>query len=231
MGKSIVWAGQALGLYFQGAPVSSVADNAGASPLTSAQVSLHTGDPGTGGSQLTNEVAYTGYARAAVPRSALGWTLTGNQIANVADIAFPGATDDADSAIATYWGVGDAAAGAGVLRYSGALSTLLGSGVAIALTDVVQFGAGALAGLAVGNRIVYLASPSGVVPGGIAVGSIYYVASLPTADSMTLSATSGGATLDVTSDGSGAWGRISPLFITQNVQPILGAGALVISEY
>lgn len=37
-------------------------------------VALHTSDPGEAGTQATNEIAYTSYARVAVARSAGGWT-------------------------------------------------------------------------------------------------------------------------------------------------------------
>jgi len=43
-------------------------------------LALHTSDPGEAGGQSTNEADYTGYARVAVPKTAAGWTVSGNQI-------------------------------------------------------------------------------------------------------------------------------------------------------
>lgn len=39
-------------------------------------VSLHTSDPGAGGSQTTNEATYTSYARVAVTRDGTAWTVS-----------------------------------------------------------------------------------------------------------------------------------------------------------
>ena len=61
-------------LLFNATAWANVADNAAGSPLTNLYVSLHTADPGEGGSQTTNETAYTNYARQPVARTAGGWT-------------------------------------------------------------------------------------------------------------------------------------------------------------
>ena len=78
-----------LKLIFNGTAIANIADNAAASPLTSLYVSLHTGDPGEAGSQTTNEAAYTSYARVAVARSGVGWTVSGSTVTNAALIQFP----------------------------------------------------------------------------------------------------------------------------------------------
>lgn len=67
-----------LKLIFQNAAWTNIGDAGGLLPSATAgslYVSLHTGDPGSGGDQSTNECAYTSYARVAVARSAGGWTV------------------------------------------------------------------------------------------------------------------------------------------------------------
>jgi hypothetical protein len=87
-------------------------------------ISLHTADPGEAGTQATSEADYTGYARVAVARSAVGWTVTDNTADNAAEIAFAACTGGSNSI--TYFGVGTTAGlVAGNLLYSGALTTPL----------------------------------------------------------------------------------------------------------
>jgi len=86
-------------------------------------VSLHTADPGEGGSQNTSEADYTGYARVAVARSTAGWTVATNEATNAAEIEFGACT--AGSNTITYAAVGTSATGAGFILYSGALSSSL----------------------------------------------------------------------------------------------------------
>lgn len=92
----------------------------GSAVAGSLHASLHSADPGEAGLQNTSEIVYTGYARVAVPRSALGWTVSGNNAFNAADINFPACTGGV--ATATHWGIGTAAAGAGKLLWKGPLS-------------------------------------------------------------------------------------------------------------
>lgn len=86
-------------------------------------LALHTADPGEAGDQLTNETAYTGYARIIVPRSVGGWTVSANQAINAALLQFPQCT--AGSSVVTHVSVGRNASGASQILYSGALSASL----------------------------------------------------------------------------------------------------------
>jgi hypothetical protein len=104
----------------------------------SVYVSLHSSDPGEAGNQTTNEVAYTSYARVAVARSAGGWTVTNDTAANAAAVTFPQCTGG--SVTATYFGIGTASGGAGILLFSGALNASL----AIANLIQPEFAAGQL---------------------------------------------------------------------------------------
>lgn len=120
MGKGNGWSSGILGLVFQAQPVANIAINATSAPLTNLYVSLHTANPGAAGAQNTFEAAYIGYTRVPVPRSSAGWTLTGQTISPVNSIVFPTATGGSETE--TYFGIGSAATGAGVLLYSGTLT-------------------------------------------------------------------------------------------------------------
>lgn len=112
-----------LKLVFQAVNWANVADNTATSPLTNLYVSLHTADPGAGGSQTTSEAAYTGYQRVAVVRTSSGWSIAAETISNVAAITFPASTSGPESE--TWVGVGTLLSGAGVLFWAGPLTATL----------------------------------------------------------------------------------------------------------
>jgi hypothetical protein len=139
MPKSTGTCNNILRLVFNGTAWANIADNAASSPVTSLYLSLHTADPGVGGSQTTSETSYTNYARVAVVRTTSGWTAASSaSTQNVALLQFPqcGAT----GATITHVAIGTAASGAGTILYSGALN----SSLAVANLIQPQFGAGAL---------------------------------------------------------------------------------------
>lgn len=126
MSKSNAWETALLNHLFANAAVANVGDAGGLQPSAvagSLYLSLHTADPGEAGTQATNETSYAGYARQAVARSGAGFTVAGNQVTLAADAVFPVGTTGAASATITHFGIGTALAGAGVLLYSGALSS------------------------------------------------------------------------------------------------------------
>ena len=86
-------------------------------------VALHTSDPGEAGTQATNEIAYTSYARVAVARSSGGWTRSVSTMSNTALVQFPQCTGG--SGTATHFSIGQDSSGAGQLILSGALSASL----------------------------------------------------------------------------------------------------------
>jgi hypothetical protein len=90
----------------------------GSSTAGSLYVSLHTSDPGEAGTQETNEISYTGYARVALARSGSGWTVTANVGSPAANIDFGKMTAGAGGTV-THIGIGTASSGAGVLLLSG----------------------------------------------------------------------------------------------------------------
>lgn len=126
-----------LQLLFENSNFANVGDATGLRGSTTAgsfYISLHTADPGEAGDQTTNEITYTSYARVAVARSTVGFTVSGNAVAVDADVTFPAGTGG--SGTATHWGIGTASAGAGVLLMKGTISPSIvtGNGVTPVLT-------------------------------------------------------------------------------------------------
>jgi hypothetical protein len=135
MGKSTATSNSLLKLIFNATAIANIADNAASSPATNLYVALHTADPGVGGTQATNEVTYTSYARVAVARTTGGWTASSSASTSpVANITFPAGTGG--SGTATYWSIGMLSSGAGIILYSGTISPniVLGSGITPQIT-------------------------------------------------------------------------------------------------
>lgn len=120
MSKGDTFENDLLKLIFNGTPIANIADNAATSPLTALFVALHSADPGETGTEATNEVSYTGYARVSVNRNSGGWTVTGSSVSPTANIDFPTCT--AGTVTATHWSVGVATSGATKILYKGAIS-------------------------------------------------------------------------------------------------------------
>lgn len=126
MSKSNAFENALLELVFKNTNAANIGDATGlrgSSTAGSLYVSLHTADPGEAGDQTTSECNYTGYARQAIARSGAGFTVTGNSVSPAADATYPNPTNATNlPQTATYFGIGTASSGAGVLLYSGALS-------------------------------------------------------------------------------------------------------------
>lgn len=104
----------------------TLAANGGGTPATNLYISLHTANPGAGGSQNTSEAAYTGYLRVAVVRTSSGWSLSSETMSNVAAITFPTSTSGPETE--TYIGIGlnsIAQSSTGVLLWFGQLTNAL----------------------------------------------------------------------------------------------------------
>lgn len=112
--------------YFNNAAHANIGDAAGLPGSTAAgsfYIALYTADPGETGTAVTNETAYTNYARVAVARSSAGFTVSGNNVSNAAVVTFP--TGGATGATITHFGIVSTASGAGDLHMSGALTASL----------------------------------------------------------------------------------------------------------
>ena len=113
-------------LLFNNTAIANIGDASGLQPSAADGdlfCSLHTADPGEAGVQTTSEAAYTSYARAAVPRTAGGWTVAGDNASNTAIVQWPQATGGSETE--THYGIGTAVSGAGNLLASGALTASL----------------------------------------------------------------------------------------------------------
>jgi hypothetical protein len=139
MSKGNTFENDIMKLVFNGTAIANIADNAASSPLGDLFLGLYTADPGEGGDQTTNEADYTSYARIPVVRTAVGWTVTGNQAVNAALVQFPQCTGGTDTI--THVAVGTALSGTGKILYKGAL----GASLAVANGIQPQFAPGALA--------------------------------------------------------------------------------------
>jgi hypothetical protein len=114
MSKSNTLETDVLSLIFNQTAISSLVG------ITTLYVSLHTADPGEGGTQATSETTYGSYARQPVLRTGAGWTVSAGSVSPVSTIIFPVCTSG--TATITHAGVGTAISGAGNLLYSGVLT-------------------------------------------------------------------------------------------------------------
>jgi hypothetical protein len=133
MSKSDVLENDLLKLIFNATAIANMADNAAASPETNIGVALHTGaGPADAGTQLTNEAAYTSYAREDIARTSGGWTITTNSCSPVANIDFTTATGGSETE--TYFSTGKASSD--VMHYYGTVTPniVVTSGVTPRLT-------------------------------------------------------------------------------------------------
>jgi len=133
-GKGSTFDNQLLALILNGTSIPGIADNAASTPLTQLFLSLHTADPGVGGNQTSNEAAYTGYARQPVPRTGLGFSVSGTSATLTSSVVFPTATGGSETEV--YCAVGIAPSGAGTILYRGPITPSLSvtAGVAPQLT-------------------------------------------------------------------------------------------------
>ena len=133
MSKSDTTENSLLLLFFNNTNFANVGDATGLRGSTTAgslYLSLHTADPGETGTQATNEISYTGYARQAVARSSSGFTVSGSSVTLTNNVDFPEMTGGTGGTV-THFAVGVASAGATVVLYKGAVSPtqLIASGV------------------------------------------------------------------------------------------------------
>jgi len=120
-GKATTFDNDLLKLIFNATAIANIADNAATSPLTNLYLSLHTADPGAGGTQSTSEAAYTSYARVAVARTSGGFTVSSNACTLAAPATFPTPTGGAGE-IETFFAIGTASSGSGKILYRGPIT-------------------------------------------------------------------------------------------------------------
>lgn len=224
MSKGNTFENDFLKLVFQAVAIANIADNAGTSPLTNLYVSLHTADPGEGGSQTTNEATYTGYGRVAVARTSGGWTVTNNNVTNAGEIAFGQCT--AGSETLTHFAVGTVSSGAGKILYKGALATVLQGAFTATAADVFTCPGHTFAN---DDRIALYPVENSSLPAGVTEGTLYWVVSV-SGDTFSVSTTQGGGAVDLTTVGDGIAVEVGTLAVSNGITPKFAAGALDIYE-
>lgn len=227
MSKGNTFENELLLLIFNNTNIANIGDATGLRGSTtpgSLYLSLHTADPGEGGDQTTNEVAYTGYARVAVARSGAGFTVTGNSVSPAANVDFGACTGA--PATYMYWAIGTAASGAGKILYKGVIGTNLGGFTALASDTITIPG---LTGVAVDDRIAFFAAPGDTLPAGITEGTAYFVKTVSGND-ITVSTTQGGATLDITAAGKGRAMKVTPKVMTVGDIPRIPTTSTVVED-
>ena len=157
-----------------------------------------------GGTELTGNA----YARVAITNNATNFpAATGTdptQKLNATVITFPTATPSAWTE-AVAFGIFDAATVGNLIawNYLGATAGRLCTG---ATSDTITVPGHTFA---VNDRVVFYAYGESTVPTGITAGTIYYVKTIAT-DTITISTTLGGSTLDITATGAAIVSKISP---------------------
>lgn len=124
MSKSDSFENALLLLIFNNTNIANIGDATGLRGSTvvgSLFISLHTADPGEAGTQATNEIAYTGYARQALARTSGNFSVTGNTMSLAVNVDFPEMTGGAGGTV-THWAVGVAVSGATTILYKGTVS-------------------------------------------------------------------------------------------------------------
>lgn len=223
MSKSNSLENSLLLLLFNADPISGLAEDDTSSPVTDLHFSLHATWPAESGNQTSGEVSYTSYARAPVARDNTGFTVTANSVSPAAAVDFPACTGG--TATANFFGVGTDLSGTGLLLYRGVIGaapTIVTGATSDTITSPAH-------GLAVDDPVVLWPVYGLALPTGITEGTIYYVKTAPDANSVTLSATVGGSTLDITAVGVGAIQKVTPISISNGVTPSLTT-ATVITE-
>jgi hypothetical protein len=212
---------------------NTIAQNA-SSPATQLYISLHTADPGDSGSQTTNEVAYTNYARVGVARTTAGWTVTSgsgttfSNAVNAAAINF--AACGATGATAAFWGLGLSSTGTGTLIAHGPLGPTAGPAIPFTCTSASP-GELTVYGYTptVNDQVVVYQLPGTEgLPTGLTAGTLYYIG---TASGQTgsLSTTASNANpVNTSSTGSGILYKATPLAISSGITPSVAASAMVL---
>lgn len=227
MSKTNTFENELLLHIFQNADITLIGDAAGLQNSAAAgnlYVSLHTADPGEGGDQTTNEAAYTNYARVAVARTSGGWTVSGNQASNAAAINFPAC--GLTGATITHFGIGTDASGAGKLLFKGPLGTVVQGPFTAKADDTITIPGHSLA---VDERVAFYAAFGSALPTGLTEGTIYWVKTV-SGDDITVSATQGGAAVNITAVGDGVAFEAATLAVSIGITPRFDTATLVHTE-
>jgi hypothetical protein len=178
-----------------------------AAPAT-LHVGLHSAYPNEAGSGA--ELSGNGYARAAVTNNTTNWpAYSSDQKQNGQPISFPQATGNWLEAVAV--SVWDASSSGNMLA-RGWLGSDPGKVFTAKADDVVTAPGHSLV---VDDKVAVIAIPGGTLPSGAAEGTIYFIKTV-SGDDITLSATQGGATLNLTTVGAGVIKKVVPKTVQED---------------
>lgn len=172
------------------------------------------------------EAAYTSYARQAITFGAAANTTpaVGRQRANSADVSFPTNTGTSEDQIA--WTLHDAVTAGNLLGVFplGAVTPKLAVGDPTA-EDIYS----AAHGLTTDDRVFVMGLPGGPIPAGLTENTLYYVLTAGlTTDNLRLSATSGGAAINITARGACLLCPRSVATVGNGVTPVFSTGSLIV---
>lgn len=224
MAKSNTSANDYVALIYNATPIGNIADNTATAPLTSLFIAAHTADPLAAGTQATSEAAFTGYARASVARTTGGFTCVNGAVTLVADASFGACV--AGSALVTHWSTGVASTGATKVLHRGVFGSRQGAFTSIVAGNVITVPGHTMA---VNDSVAFYQPSGATFPGGLTVGTVYFVKTVA-ANDITVSLTSGGAVITISSPGDGLAFRVTPLAISTGITQKLGAGAVIYEE-
>lgn len=209
-------------LIFNNTGIATLGDATGVRGSTvagSLWITLHNADPGEAGSAVTNETAYTGYARQAVARSGSGFAVSGSSANLVANASFPTCTGTGDTL--THCGLVSSSSGAGILLAKAVIGTGPKLFTADATSDLITSPAH---GRSAGDKVIFEALEGLSLPTGITEGTTYFViATGLTTDAFKISTTLGGSAVDITVSGAGMFFFSTPIVVTSApaVTPII----------
>jgi hypothetical protein len=166
-------------------------------------VGLHSAYPNEAGSGA--ELTGNGYARVAVTNNTTNWpNYSAGQKLNGTPINFPTATGSnwLEAVALSVWD----AASSGNMIARGWLGSDAGKVFTATAADVLTVPGHSLV---VDDKVAVIAIPGATLPTGVAEGTIYFVKTVSGND-ITLSATQGGATLDLTTVGAGLIKKVIP---------------------
>jgi len=232
MSKSNVFEAGLIRHIFLNEAITLIGDAAGLLPSALAGdlfLGLCLVSPGEAGDQTTNECTYPAYARRPVPRSALGWTVVGNQVTLFADVDFPMRVDGGAAEEILFFTVGTDLAGAGKVLYFGPLvkTNLAYACTGDAAADTILAPGTAYA---VNDRVVFFPVAESALPGNVTDGLVLYIKTAPGAGVYTLSATLGGGLFDISSNGAAIVQKLSPITIAENTTPRLTTGTKITED-
>lgn len=211
--------------YLNNANVANVGDATGlrgSSTPGSLYISWLTAWPSDAADQSASEATYTGYSRTAVSRSGGAWNVANKKASPAAAIQGGTRTDAGAAQEIVAIGIGAASAGAGTLLMRAHIGGAIKSFTAAAADTITCPGHG----FTDDSRVMFFAHEDAALPTGLTEGTRYFVIN-STTDTFQVSATQGGAAVDITAAGFGSVAQSQHLSISQGNAPQLSTSTVL----